>query len=79
MRASGPETIAPSEPLGDTQQKHGSSFERARAKVDGIFDVGLRVFRAADEEGVSPAVSADRLAEERIRSVGRLATIRLPR
>jgi len=32
-----------------------------------------------DEEGVSPAVSADRLAEERIRSVGRLATIRLPR
>jgi valine dehydrogenase (NAD+) len=37
------------------------------------------VFRAADEEGVSPAVAADRLAEERMRSVGRLATIRLPR
>jgi valine dehydrogenase (NAD+) len=37
------------------------------------------VFRAADEEAVSPALSADRLAEERIRSVGRLATIRLPR
>jgi valine dehydrogenase (NAD+) len=36
------------------------------------------VFRAADEEGVSPAVAADRLAEERMRSVGRLATIRLP-
>ena len=32
-----------------------------------------------DDEGVSPAVAADRLAEERIRSVGRLATIRLPR
>jgi len=66
-------------PLGDTQQKHGFSFERARSKADGICDVALRVFRAADEEGVSPAVSADRLAEERIRSVGRLATIRLPR
>ena len=36
------------------------------------------LFRAADEEGVSPAVAADRLAEERMRSVGRLATIRLP-
>ncbi len=39
----------------------------------------LRVFRAADADGVSPAVAADRLAEERMRSVGRLATIRLPR
>jgi valine dehydrogenase (NAD+) len=37
------------------------------------------VFRAADEAGVSPAVAADRLAQERIASVGRLATIRLPR
>jgi hypothetical protein len=31
------------------------------------------------DEGVSPAVAADRLAEERMRSVGRLGTIRLPR
>jgi valine dehydrogenase (NAD+) len=45
----------------------------------GVFDVALRVFRAADDEGVSPAVAADRLAEERMRSVGRLSTIRLPR
>ena len=60
-------------------ERHGFSFDRAKAKADGIFDVALRVFRAADEEGVSPAVAADRLAEERIRSVGRLATIRLPR
>jgi len=30
-------------------------------------------------QGVSPAVAADRLAEERMRTVGRLATIRLPR
>ena len=34
---------------------------------------------AADADGVSPAVAADRLAEERMASVGRLATIRLPR
>ena len=46
--------------------------------ADGIFDIALRVFHVADEEGVSPAVAADRLAEERMRSVGRLATIRLP-
>jgi hypothetical protein len=46
------------------------SFVLAQAKATGIFDVALRVFLAADEKGVSPAVSADRLAEERIRSVG---------
>ncbi|UOY04058.1 Glu/Leu/Phe/Val family dehydrogenase [Blastococcus sp. PRF04-17] len=60
-------------------ERHGFSFARAQAKASGIFDVALRVFRAADDEGVSPAVAADRLAEERMRSVGRLATIRLPR
>ena len=59
-------------------ERHGFSFARAQAKASGIFDVALRVFRAADDERVSPAVAADRLAEERIRSVGRLATIRLP-
>ena len=60
-------------------ERHGFSFDRAKAKADGIFDIALRVFRAADEKGVSPAVAADRLAEERMRSVGRLSTIRLPR
>jgi valine dehydrogenase (NAD+) len=60
-------------------ERHGFSFARAQAKASGIFDVALRVYRAADEQGVSPATAADRLAEERMRSVGRLATIRLPR
>ncbi len=60
-------------------ERHGFSFARAQSKASGIFDVALRVFRAADEEGVSPAVAADRLAEERMRAVGRLAAIRLPR
>jgi valine dehydrogenase (NAD+) len=60
-------------------ERHGFSFARARSKADGIYDVALRVFRSADDEGVSPAVAADRLAEERMTAVGRLATIRLPR
>ncbi|MGY1811588.1 Glu/Leu/Phe/Val family dehydrogenase [Blastococcus sp. SYSU D00820] len=60
-------------------ERHGFSFPRAQARAATIYDVALRVFRAADDEGVSPAVAADRLAEERMRAVGRLATIRLPR
>jgi valine dehydrogenase (NAD+) len=60
-------------------ERHGFSFARAEAKTTAIFDVALRVFAAADAGGVSPAVAADRLAEERMSSVGRLATIRLPR
>jgi valine dehydrogenase (NAD+) len=60
-------------------ERHGFSFARAQSKASGIFEVALRVFRLADADGISPAVAADRLAEERIRSVGRLATIRLPR
>jgi valine dehydrogenase (NAD+) len=60
-------------------ERHGFSFARAQAKAGGIFDVALRVFGTADDQGVSPAVAADRLAEERMRSIGRLATIRLPR
>jgi valine dehydrogenase (NAD+) len=59
-------------------QPHGFSFARAQSKASGIFDVALRVFRTADEHAVSPAIAADRLAEERMTSIGRLATIRLP-
>ncbi|MGY1746885.1 Glu/Leu/Phe/Val family dehydrogenase [Blastococcus sp. SYSU D00695] len=59
-------------------ERHGFDFARAEARADGIFDVTLRVLREADAAGVSPAVTADRIAEERMRSVGRLATIRLP-
>ncbi len=59
-------------------ERRGFSFERAQARAASIFDVAERVFRAADADGVPPVVAADRLATERIRSVGRLATIRLP-
>ncbi len=60
-------------------ERHGFSFPRAQARATGIFETTLRVLQAAEDEGVSPAVAADRLAEERMASVGRLATIRLPR
>jgi valine dehydrogenase (NAD+) len=58
-------------------ERAGFNFDRAKLRTEGIFDTALRVFRAADEEGVSPAVMADRMAEERMRSVGQLAAIRL--
>lgn len=60
-------------------ERHGFSFDRAQVKASGIFDVALRVFQEADRAGIAPAAAADRLAEERVRAVGRLATIRLPR
>ena len=59
-------------------ERHGFSFDRARSKAAGIFDVALRVFRTADDAGIPPSVAADRLAEERMTAVGRLSTIRLP-
>jgi len=57
----------------------GFSFERARARAAGIYATTLAVFRAADAEGVPPAVAADRLAERRMADVGRLRKIHLPR
>ena len=60
-------------------ERHGFSYARAEARATTIHDVALRVFAAAEADGVSPAVAADRMAEERMASVGRLATIRLPR
>jgi valine dehydrogenase (NAD+) len=53
----------------------GFSFERARARVDGIFDTTMRVVALARAEGVPPAAAADRLAERRIAEVGRLRGI----
>jgi valine dehydrogenase (NAD+) len=50
----------------------GYSEPRARAKATGIYDTTLRIFRLAAEEGVPPAVAADRLAERRMAEIGRL-------
>jgi valine dehydrogenase (NAD+) len=55
----------------------GFNFERARTKAAGIFDTTRRIFGLASDEGVPPAVAADRLAERRMAEVGRLRGILL--
>jgi valine dehydrogenase (NAD+) len=50
----------------------GYSEPRARAKAAEIFDTTLRIFSLAADEGVPPAVAADRLAERRMSEIGRL-------
>jgi len=57
----------------------GFSFERARQRATGIFETTRSVFAAARRDAVPPAVAADRLAEQRIRDVGRLRGIWLER
>ncbi|NUU26136.1 MAG: Glu/Leu/Phe/Val dehydrogenase [Streptomycetaceae bacterium] len=56
---------------------HGFDFERAKRKATGIRATTAKVFALADEEGVPPAVAADRLAERRMADVGRLRGIYL--
>lgn len=53
----------------------GFNFDRAKQRAGGIYDTTLKVFALAAEEGVPPAVAADRLAERRMREVGRLRGI----
>jgi valine dehydrogenase (NAD+) len=53
----------------------GFSFERAQQRASGIFDTTRNVFELAARDGVPPAVAADRLAERRMRDVGRLRGI----
>ncbi|EXG82575.1 Glu/Leu/Phe/Val dehydrogenase dimerization domain-containing protein [Cryptosporangium arvum] len=50
----------------------GFNFERAKARATGIFDTTLRVLELAASTGVTTAVAADQLAEERIAGVSRL-------
>lgn len=56
----------------------GFVFERAKAKAARIFDTTRRIFQIAADEGVPPAVAADRLAERRMSDVGRLRGIWCP-
>jgi valine dehydrogenase (NAD+) len=57
---------------------HGFSFERAQGKAARIFETTRRIFSLAADEGVPPAVAADRLAERRMAEVARLKSIHLP-
>jgi valine dehydrogenase (NAD+) len=56
----------------------GFSFERAQQRASGIFETTRAVFEAARADDVPPAIAADRLAERRMRDVGRLRGIWLP-
>jgi valine dehydrogenase (NAD+) len=55
----------------------GFNFERAKLRATGIFETTRQILRLAADEGVSPAVAADRLAEKRMREVGRLRGVYL--
>jgi valine dehydrogenase (NAD+) len=55
----------------------GFSFERAKQRATKIYDTTRQVLALADDEGVPPAVAADRLAERRMAEIGRLRTIRV--
>jgi valine dehydrogenase (NAD+) len=56
----------------------GFSFERAKQRAAGIYDTTREVFRLAAADGVAPAIAADRIAERRMRDVGRLRGVWLP-
>ena len=55
----------------------GFNFERAKLRATGIFETTRRILRLAEEEGVPPALAADRLAERRMSEVGRLRSVYL--
>lgn len=55
----------------------GFSFDRAKQRATGIFETTRRVFELAKADGVTTAEAADRLAERRMREVGRLRGITL--
>jgi valine dehydrogenase (NAD+) len=57
---------------------HGFNFERAKQRAARIYDTTRQILELAADEGVPPAVAADRLAERRMAEVGRLRTILLP-
>ena len=56
----------------------GFSFERAQQRATRIYDTTKAVFELARAESVTPAEAADRLAERRMRDVGRLRGVWLP-
>lgn len=56
----------------------GFDFDRAKARAAMIFDTTLSVLKRAETDGVPPSIAADRLAEQRMREIGRLSTIYLP-
>jgi valine dehydrogenase (NAD+) len=56
----------------------GFSFERAEQRASGIYETTKAVFALAQTDSITPAEAADRLAERRMRDVGRLRGMWLP-
>ena len=52
-----------------SDELHGFSFERAKAKTATIHDVTLTVLRTAESDGITPLQAADRLAERRMAAI----------
>ncbi len=61
--------------VADELDPAGFSFDRAKQRATGIYDTTYSVFELAAQEGLPPAIAADRLAERRMRDVGRLRGI----
>jgi len=61
--------------VADELDPAGFSFDRAKQRAAGIYDTTYSVFELAAQDGVPPAIAADRLAERRMRDVGRLRGI----
>ena len=55
-----------------SDELQGYNKKRAKSKVEGIYDQMGKIFSIAKRDGVTPAVAADRLAEERINSMMRV-------
>ena len=53
-----------------SDELHGFDFARAKARTKGIFDTTTSVLGVAAHKGISPAVAADHLAEQRMAQVG---------
>ncbi|MGZ5410695.1 MAG: Glu/Leu/Phe/Val dehydrogenase family protein, partial [Aeromicrobium sp.] len=56
----------------------GFSFDRAKVRAAKIYDTTLDVLERAKAEGLPPSIAADRIAEQRMRDVGRLRSMWLP-
>ena len=61
--------------VADELEPAGFSFDRAKQRATTIYDTTYAVFELAASDGVPPAIAADRLAERRMRDVGRLRGI----
>jgi leucine dehydrogenase len=55
----------------------GYSYERARARAEGIYGALRSIFHRATEEGIPTSEAADRVAEDRMREVSRLRLLRV--